>query len=94
MSKRRPWLITQLSFTEETLEYYRRLTPETEIAYRRICILQQQNLTPDKSSELKKLKRELPAFISADYKMGKNLPYWCESAQPSKTYVLHDEIGL
>ena len=35
------------------LEYYRRLRSETECDYRRICILQQQNLTPDKSAELK-----------------------------------------
>jgi len=34
------------------LEYYRRLTSETESTYRRICILQQQDLV--KSAELKK----------------------------------------
>ena len=70
------------------LEYYRRLTCETESTYRRICILQQQDLPPVKSAELKKLKREFSAFISADYTMGKNLPYWGESAQPSKTYYM------
>jgi len=69
-------------------EYYRRLTSETESTYRCICILQQQDLTPVKSAELKKLKREFSAFISADYMMGKNLPYWGESAQPSKTYMM------
>ena len=34
------------------------------------------------------LKREFSAFISADYMMGKNLPHWGESAQPSKTYYM------
>ena len=70
------------------LEYYRRLTSETESTYRRISILQQQDLTAVKSAELQKLKREFSAFISADYMMGKNLPYWGESAQPSKTYYM------
>ena len=70
------------------LEYYRRLTSETESTYRRICIQQQQNLTAVKSAELEKLKSEFSAFISADYMMGKNLPYWGESAQPSKTYYM------
>ena len=70
------------------LEYYRRLTSETESTYRCTCILQQQNLTAVKSAELEKLKSEFSAFISADYMMGKNLPYWGESAQPSKTYYM------
>ena len=70
------------------LEYYRRLTSQTESTYRCICILQQQDLTPVKSAELKQLKREFSAFISADYMMGKNLPYWGELAQPSKTYYM------
>ena len=41
------------------VEYYRRLTLETKSTYRRICIMQQQDLTPDKSAELEKLKRVL-----------------------------------
>ena len=39
------------------LEYYRRLRSETECNYWHICILQQQNLTPGRLAELKRLKR-------------------------------------
>ena len=70
------------------LEYYRRLRSETECNYRHICILQQQNLTPGKLVELKRIKRTFSAFISADYMMGRNLPHWGESAQPSKMYYM------
>lgn len=70
------------------LEYYKRLTSETESTYKHICTLQQQDLTPDKSAELEKLQTKFSAFISADYMMGKNLPHWGESAQPSKTYYM------
>lgn len=70
------------------LEFYRKLSSETESTYEHICIMQQQDVTQDRSAELEKLKREFSAFISADYMMGKNLPHWGESAQPSKTYYM------
>ena len=47
------------------LEYYGRLRSETECNYRHICILQQQNLTPGRLAELKRVKRTFSAFISA-----------------------------
>ena len=43
------------------LEYYKKLTSETESTYKHICKLQQQDLTPEKSAELEKLKREFSA---------------------------------
>ena len=50
------------------------------------------------TAELNKLKKTFSAFISADYMMGKNLPHWGSSAQPSKTYymmkLVHDIFGL
>ena len=70
------------------LDYYRRLTSETKSSYRCICMLQQQELTPHKAAELEKLTKEFSAFISVDYMMGKNLPHWGKSAQPSKTYYM------
>ena len=35
---------------------------------------------------LTKLQSEYSAFVSADYMMSKNLPFWGESPQPAKTY--------
>ena len=37
---------------------------------------------------LQKLQSEYTAFISADYMMSKNLPFWGESPQPAKTYYM------
>ena len=54
-------------------------------------MLQQQDpdlLDTHKLSCLEALKKSFCAFVSADYMMGKNLPYWGESAQPSKTYYM------
>ena len=74
---------------QDGLEYYKKLASETETTYKHICtVQQQQDLTPEKSDELKKLQETFSAFISADYMMGKNLPHWGESAQPSKTYYM------
>ena len=50
--------------------------------------MQQLELTPVRLAELEKLQSEYSAFISADYMMGKNLPHWGKSAQPSKTYYM------
>ena len=38
--------------------------------------------------ELEGLTDQFSALISADYMMGKNLPFWGESAQPGKTYYM------
>ena len=67
-------------------ECYRRLISEAESMYKHICTLQQLELNQERSAELKKLQLECLAFISADYMMGKNLPFLGKSAQPSKTY--------
>ena len=68
------------------LQYYQTLVTETHSAYNRISKLLASELTPETSAELETLKKKFCAFISADYMMGKNLPHWGESAQPSKTY--------
>ena len=53
-----------------------------------IDLLQLQNLDNEQSAHLEDLKRSFCAFVSTDYVMGKNLPYWGESAQPSKTHYM------
>lgn len=44
--------------------------------------------TPETVVELNRLQDTFSAFVSADYMMGKNLPHWGVSAQPSKTYYM------
>ena len=34
------------------------------------------------------MQKNFSTFLSADYMMSKNLPYWGESAQPGKTHYL------
>ena len=60
-------LLQEHKEAQSGLEYYGRLRSETECNYRHICILQQQNLTPGRLAELKRVKRTFSAFISADY---------------------------
>ena len=67
------------------LEYYKRLASEAESMYKHICTMQQLELMPERLAELERLQLEYSTFISADYMMGKNLPHWGKSAQPSKT---------
>ena len=80
------------------LEYYKDLVSETHSTYMRISMLEKQPSTPKNTAELNKLKKTFSAFISADYMMGKNLPHWGSSAQPSKTYymmkLVHGIFGL
>ena len=80
------------------LEYYKNLVSDTNSMYMRISMLEKLPSTPENTTELKKLKMKFTAFISADFMMGKNLPYWGNSAQPSKTYymmkLVHDIFGL
>ena len=70
---------------QAALEYYQNLILDTTTAYKQINVLQQQDLN---AQNLETLKKDFCAFVSADYMMGKNLPYWGESAQPSKTYYM------
>ena len=37
---------------------------------------------------LQTMQEDFTAFISADYMMSKNLPYWGDSAQPGKSYYM------
>ena len=67
------------------LQYYNELVSETASMYRHISMLLGSE---ESAAELKRLKEVFSAFVSADYMMGKNLPHWGASAQPSKTYYM------
>ena len=70
------------------LEYYRNLISDATTTYAQISMLLQQDLDEERVTHLEALKKSFCAFVSADYMMGKTLPYWGESAQPSKTYYM------
>ena len=66
------------------LEYYNKLANETKFCYQRILKMQQQSTC----YHLQTMQEDFTAFISADYMMSKNLPYWGDSAQPGKSYYM------
>ena len=70
------------------LEYYRNLISDATTTYAQKSKLLQQDLDEERINHLEAFKKSFCAFVSADYMMGKNLPYWGESAQPSKTYYM------
>ena len=65
---------------QDALEYYRKLSVETRVKYAQITSLLSEDVM------LTELQSEYSAFVSADYMMSKNLPFWGESPQPAKTY--------
>ena len=57
---------------QAALDYYRQLITETEVHYQQICSLRERSgLTPSEKANLRKLKKNYSAFISADYMMSK-----------------------
>ena len=73
---------------QDGLEYYRKLTSECTFMYKQISSLLDKERTAEEDIELESLTDNFSALISADYMMGKNLPFWGESAQPGKTYYM------
>ena len=66
---------------------YQKLKVETQAKYAQInALLNEENHTQSEDAMLAKLQSEYSAFVSADYMMSKNLPFWGESPQPAKTY--------
>ena len=56
------------------------------------------NLQQSEQTELGMLKHKFNLVVSADYQMGKLVPYWGESPQPGSTYYYqklnHDVFGI
>ena len=75
---------------QEAFRYYRQLSVETETKYLRISkLLAKEHRTKSENATLEELQGEYSAFVSADYMMGKNLPFWGESPQ-----LVHDLFGI
>ena len=56
------------------------------------------DLTGDEEEKLAVMKHKFNLVLSADYQMGKLVPYWGQSPQPGSTYYLqklnHDVFGI
>jgi hypothetical protein len=52
------------------------------------ALMAKESITAEERAVLDNLTSEFSAMLSADYMMGKNLPYWGDSAQPRKTYYM------
>ena len=73
--------------TQDALSYYRTQSVQTQAKYAQITsLLNRSCRTKTEDETLSQLQHEYSAFVSADYMMSKNLPYWGESPQPAKTY--------
>ena len=72
---------------QDALEYYRNMAITTQSQYTKITsLLSKEKRTKSEENQLKRLQDSFSAFISADYMMSKNLPFWGESPQPATTY--------
>ena len=72
---------------QDALSYYRTQSVQTQAKYAQITsLLNRSCRTKTEDETLSQLQHEYSAFVSADYMMSKNLPYWGESPQPAKTY--------
>ena len=72
---------------QDALSYYWTQSVQTQAKYAQITsLLSRSCRTKNEDATLSELQREYSAFVSADYMMSKNLPYWGESPQPAKTY--------
>lgn len=84
---------------QDALEYYRKLSVETVVKYTKISgPLSKEHRTEAENVTFRELQSDYSGFVSADYMMGKNLPFWGESPQPAKTYyqmqLVHDVFGI
>ena len=71
---------------QDALEFYYKLTVETQAEYVQITsLLANEQRSEAANAMLTKLQEVYSAFVSADYMMSKNLPFWGESPQPAKT---------
>ena len=80
-------------------EYYQKVTVQCADEWKEILdLVEKPCLTETESTELATLKHKFNLVLSADYQMGKLVPYWGESPQPGSTYYFqklnHDVFGI
>ena len=82
-----------------SLDNYHEMTKRCKMQWDQITSLESNThrSTPE-DDELRDLKKSFILVLSADYQMGKLLPSWCQSAQPSSTYYFQklscDILGI
>ena len=80
-------------------DYYQKVTVQCADEWERILeFVEKPCLTETEDRELATLKHKFNLVVSADYQMGKLVPYWGESPQPGSTYYFqklnHDVFGI
>ena len=71
---------------QKALECYRTLVVKTQAEYTEITSLLKKDRTSAEEKRLLMLQKNYSGFVSADYMMSKNLPFWGELPQPAKMY--------
>ena len=86
---------------QASIDEYKRQRAESQRTWRRIAELDSQprhELGVAALQELAKLKEEYVCTIDADYQMGKLIPHWGYTAQPSSSYykqkLSYDNFGV
>ena len=80
-------------------DYYQEVTVQCADEWKKILeFVENPCLSETEARELATLKHKFNIVLSADYQMGKLVPYWGESPQPGSTYYYqklnHDVFGI
>ena len=92
-------LETHRQEAQKSHEYYTEACTRCASEWKEITTLDEKShLSEEEAKKLRSLKNKFNIVISADYQMGKLVPYWGLSAQPGSTYYLqklnHDIFGI
>lgn len=84
---------------QKSHEYYVEVSTRCTTEWNEIAALESKtDLTEEETGKLHSLKNKFNLVVSADYQMGKLIPYWGYSPQPGSTYYLqklnHDVFGI
>ena len=84
---------------QKSHEYYVEVSTRCTTEWNEITALESKpDLTEEETGKLQSLKNKFNLVVSADYQMGKLIPYWGYSPQPGSTYYLqklnHDVFGI
>ncbi len=77
----------------EAYKYFMDVTKKCKTDWAEIVELDgRPELTDDKEEKLVAMKHKFNLVLSADYQMGKLIPYWGQSPQPASTCYLQNFI--
>jgi len=83
---------------QKSHEYYIEVSKRCTSEWKEISELSKKSNLNEEAQKLECLKNKFNLVCSADYQMGKLIPYWGFTAQPSSTYYLqklnHDVFGI